>query len=555
VKPLKIALIGAIGVILALLLGLLLAWTSAGTPLDDPEGFPAGLPALMDSAVTGRWLPLTGFVLVGCLILGGGWWLLTRHEDLPARLLKLLVAAALLRLLAGGIWYVVLPRHGYGSPSESLGYIMSDAHKRDQAAWKLAKSDQSLLRAYDRYQRADQYGGMLLLSAALYRGIGGSQHSPLGMVALTAAFSALAIPFAWAFAKRGWQEKNGDLATRIAWLAAWLLALYPETVLQGSTQMREAFLLALATMAFYGLALYRGHHSWVGPAWILGALLLTLFFSPPAAGLLLLAILGIALVWGGFFDQKLRHKPLFWLGLALIAVVVLIGSFYALERLSHQSFSNPLEMLGWWIKKTAAYQAYLTERASGWVQKIFRTTPEWTHTPLLVIYGSIQPFLPAAIADLSGTALWRGIAIWRSLGWTLLLTMLLYGGLRAWISPQRDRLARALSVVIWAAILFTAFRAGGDPWDNVRYRITFAGLQAALAAWAWFDYRKSGDPWLRRVLILVLSMLAWFMPFYLRRYTPLYWPIKNLFVTLGLGLATAAVVLLFDWLNQRRRKK
>ncbi len=530
------------------LLGLLLAWISAGCLLGSPNS----CPPLFDAAVLGRWLPLAGFVLLGCLILGGGWWLLSRHEALPTGLLRLLVAAALLRLLAGVAWYTLLPRYGYGSPSESQGYIMSDAHKRDQAAWKLAQSDQSLLRAYDRYQRYDQYGGMLLLSAGLYRVTGGSQHSPLGMVVLTAAFSALAVPFAWAFAKRGWQQHS--LATRIAWLAAWLLALYPETILQGSTQMREAFLLALATMAFYGLALYRGHHSWVGPAWILGALLLTLFFSPPAGGLLLLAILGIALVWGGFFGQQLQHKPLFWLGLAVIAVIVLVGSFYALERLSHQTFSNPLEMLGWWLRKTAAYQAYLTERASGWVQKIFRTTPEWTHTPLLVIYGSIQPFLPAAIADLSGTAVWRAIAIWRSLGWTLLFTMLLYGGLRAWISPQGDRLAKALSLVVWAAILFTAFRAGGDPWDNVRYRITFAGLQVALAAWAWYDYRQSGDPWLRRVLILVLSMLAWFMPFYLRRYTPLYWPVKNLFATLGLGLATAIVVLLIDWARQRRQK-
>ncbi len=528
-SPLRNLVLWIIVLLFALFgLAFLLAWVSSG--FTDLSGWPTFL----------------AFTLLSAVIIAIGWLLVRKKEAAPAWLLGLVIGAALLRLATGIVWYTILPRAGYDSPSERLGYVMADAHKRDGTAWELSQSKQPLTAAYGKFRKGDQYGGLLFLSASLYRAFAGDKHPPLGMVEVTAAFSALAVLFVWAFSRRAW---NGPAAV----LAAWGLALYPEAVLQGSTQMREAFLITLVMSAFYGLVLYRQRHTWVGPAWILGSLLFALFLSPPAAGLLLVTLLIVGLVWGGFVQKDLRHKRWFWIALGLFAVLILIGSYVALERLTEKNFNNPLELLNWWFQRSSEFQAHLTKRNSGWVQRIFRSTPDWTHTPLLLMYGTIQPFLPAAVGDLSGVLIWQSISIWRAVGWTFLLPLLLYAPVRAWSKNKGDRLARGLSLVVWMVILIAAFRAGADLWDNVRYRATFAGLQIALASWAWYSYRSAPDPWLRRALILVISVLAWFLPWYIDRYSAFSWPVFDPFKTLALGIATAVLLILADIVREKRK--
>ena len=51
----------------------------------------------------------------------------------------------------------------------------------------------------------------------------------------------------------------------MAWIAAWGIAIYPEAVLLGSSQMRESFTITLVVMAFYGLVHYWQEHSWTWP--------------------------------------------------------------------------------------------------------------------------------------------------------------------------------------------------------------------------------------------------------------------------------------------------
>jgi Na+-driven multidrug efflux pump len=48
-------------------------------------------------------------------------------------------------------------------------------------------------------------------------------------------------------------------------------------------------------------------------------------------------------------------------------------------------------------------------------------------------------------------------------------------------------------------------------------------------------------------------ILAWFVPWYLQRSGQIIWPIHNVFVTLGLGLASAVIVLLWMYLRGRNR--
>jgi hypothetical protein len=312
--------------------------------------------------------------------------------------------------------------------------------------------------------------------------------------------------------------------------------------------MREAFTVTLAVAALYGLVRYWQERTWKSLGWIVGALVFTLPFSPPFAALLL-GLLGIQTLYVGKW-RILRQRRL-WLVLTIIALLAVIAVWISWDRFAPAGVTNPIALIGWWVRKSAGWQAYLSEQASGWIQRVFnKSLPVWAQGPFLVLYGLVRPFLPAALVD-NSIAIWRGIAIWRSVGWTILLSFLAFGTWLAWSRASGRGLARSLSVVIWVVLLLASFRSGGDQWDNPRYRAAFAGWQASLAAWAWVEHQRSADPWLRRIFIAVGVTLAWFVPWYLRRYTPLAWPVVDLFKTIGLGLASAALLLFWDWARRK----
>jgi hypothetical protein len=487
------------------------------------------------------------FLVVLVLAAGLLWagWASLRREALPNWLALALVGAAVLRLAAGALWMIVLPVAGYQSEAELGGYVMADAFTRDQAAWELSQSSKPLIKAFEGYRTADQYGGMLYLNALLYRYLGAENHQPLLMVVLTAAFSALAVIFTWAFARRAWNM-------RTAGLAAWGLALYPEAVLLGSSQMREAFTITLVMVAFYGLLSYWQDSGWKSLALVAGALAISLPFSPPAAALLMVFLAGLAIALGGW-QTTARQRMLLLVVVLLLVAILAAGLWLTWGRIAPEKISNPLELVGWWLKKSAEWQAHLSESASGWMQKVFDSTPQGAHFPLLLAYGVIRPFLPAAIGDTAGAAVWRAIAIWRSLGWALLLPLLVLAPIQILrdktFGVLNKRSMLMLALIVWAGILIASFRAGADPWDNPRYRATFAGLQIGLAAWVVMQPRRAQDPWLRRGLVSIALIMAWFLPWYLRRYTPLDWPVVNVFKTLGLGIASAALYVLWDWVR------
>jgi hypothetical protein len=494
----------------------------------------------------GGWAFFLGVLLLATAVLWLGWRLI-RAESPPRWLARLLLGAALLRLAMGAIWFIALPLWGHESPTEQAGYVMADAHERDQSAWELSQSEKPLTRAFQgRYQKFDQYGGLLFLSAFLYRYLGGEIHSPLQIVVITAAISALGVLFVWAYSRRSWDDG-------VAHLAAWGFALYPEAVLIGSSQMREAFTMTLTIAAFYGLVRYWRDRSRVSLALILGALVLTAPLSPPAAGILVvMLVLQAVFIGRPLLQGQLTQNRRLWLILGGLVFLILIGIWMSWSRFAPEGVTNPIALIGWWVRKSAQWQAHLSERASGWVQRIFDSTPEWTHYPLLLAYGVVQPFLPAALIDITSVRIWRWIAIWRAMGWALLLPFLLYAPLRAW-SKKGDRISRGLSVVVWSSILMASFRGGADMWDNPRYRVMFVGLQIALASWAIYKQRRDPDPLFKHVILGVLIILAWFVPWYLWRYIHLPWPIEEPFKVLGLGLVSVAFYGIWAWMGSRRK--
>ena len=295
------------------------------------------------------------------------WWLL-RVERLPNWLLVLTIGAALIHLAVGIFWFKGLPRWGHGTAAENAGYVMADAYARDTMAWKLASGDRPLPGAFVNNRRVDQYGGMLFISAVIYRYLPIPIHMPLLTLTLAAVVSALAVPFTWAFARLAWSELE-------ARLAAWIIVLYPEAILLGSSQMREAFLVTFIITAFYGLMRYERDHSLSGLALILVPLGFCLPFSPPVAVLALTALILLAVV--ARFSRvgiRLGQRRL-WIGLGVLLIVAFAGLYLVLRQFTPPGMVNPIEMLTWWINHTAKWQAYINVHASGWMQKVLKAPP------------------------------------------------------------------------------------------------------------------------------------------------------------------------------------
>jgi hypothetical protein len=451
-----------------------------------------------------------------------------KQENPSRSILLLTLGAIIFRLTLGVIWFVALPSGGYDTDVQQAGYVMEDAYNRDVAAWDLAKSNLPLTVAFQRFSPSDQYGGLLFLSAAIYRYLPAENHLPLLIVLLTATISGLAVIFTWAFARRVW----GD---RVGVLAAWLLALYPEAALLGSSQMREAFTVLLVPLALYGLIKFREEAS-VGNVILLAVPIVlsvpvTWAFTPSFIFLLVFAYLALN-------DWKLLRSWKSWVILAALAAILIVVLLF---------FVNLNDA---WLVQSAKWQAYISANASGWVARQFERLPIYGQVPFLVIYGIFRPLLPAALVD-TGTPLWTVIGIWRALGWTTLLALIIYASYLAFKSKQWLKFPGALLAVSWIVTFTASYRGGGDLWDSPRYRSVFASIQIGLGAWAWVRYRETKDIWLRRAIVSMLLIIAWFVPWYLRRYTAITWPISELYQVIGLGLISSKLFVFWDWMRQK----
>jgi hypothetical protein len=490
-------------VILALALGL--AWVSSS--FTNIEGF----------------LPFTYVLSLGILILWLGWRLI-RPENPGKWLLYLVIGAAVLRLAAGVFWFIELPIFGYPNETQQSGYIMYDAYRRENAAWELAQSEEPLLSAFQGASYMDQYGGVLFVSGFVYRYLAEDVHYPLQIVAITAAFSAAAVWFTWATAKQLWGEKAAKAA-------AWLLALYPEAVLLGSSQMREAYTITLVTAFSYYLIKYwktleRKQLYGVG-----AVLAISLATSFPVVIMQLFIALAISISMYSW-KTSTRNRRLITLG----AVGAFVGFLVVISMISRE----------WW-GLVIDYQSYTTVAASGKLDAVLGRIPEWLHYPYLVGYGIVRPLLPAALVAYDSGWLWYSIAIWRAVGWTALFGLFLYANLLAFKEKSWRSIVGALLTIVWIGILFASIRGGGDLWDNPRYRVIVAGLQACAAAWGLWRQQETKDPWLRRVVVTVGMLIAWFLAWYIDRKVVDYgWPVTNMISLIVLAFLSSVGYILWD---------
>ena len=275
-----------------------------------------------------------------------------------------------------------------------------------------------------------------------------------------------------------------------------------------------------------------------------------LLFSP---GVVVAALMGLGgWVW---FREKERRISWWWVAGVVMAVVLVALLLGEVVGGTLQVPGGPLANLVDWLRFSANFNAYETILNSGWLQTIFRVLPEPLQLPFITGYGIAQPVLPAAIAD---PAVWpmRVLGILRGLGWYALLPFLFFSLRSIWITTDRqERLAWLwLWLNSWAWIIISAARAGGDQWDNPRYRVILLLFQAALAAQALTWQRFTRDRWLGRILAMEGVFLVLFGYWYFSRYTVLGLRIYDFFVIFAAIAILSAVILLGGWLRDRLKR-
>lgn len=424
------------------------------------------------------------------------------------RLIAGMILADLVLCMGVGITlFRVLPVAGYDTDQQKSGYVFYDAYRREAQALDLARSDQPVWSALGGKYATDQYGGYLMLTAAIHRYLSPDAYRPQLILILSALLSALGLPFLWSAARQKWDDPTARLAVTI-------YVLFPEGILLGASQMREPILIGLSAMllgAFADWLARRRKSDWL---WLAAGAIGILLISPGV----LLPVLAFLAGWWLLERRKWKFswKVALPAGLVLLAGLILLAN--ALGHQGRVSGDNPLEVIFNWFRSAASWDSYLLKQGSGRVQDIFKVLPAPLQLPFIVAYGVLQPVLPAALLD-PARPVWTVISSVLALGWYLLLPVLIYGVLAAFRAqdPVERKWLIWLGLIVWIWILVASLRAGGDQWDNPRYRAILLPLISLFAARTWHWGKENHDSWLGRIFILEGIFLLFFSEWYVSR--------------------------------------
>lgn len=425
----------------------------------------------------------------------------------------MIMLAFALRLIGGVATYLSLPIYGYDDEDDQAGFVYTDARRRDTQTWELAISDRPILDAFNEKFAYDQYGGLLVLSALIYRYLSPDAHRILLLVLISAFMGALGLPFLWKAVNVQWGEK-------VATASGWIFALYPESILLGGSAMREPYLLAFSAFSLWGFINWLVRRKRGGLIW-LGLGIAGMLIVSPSIALVTLVILGGWL----YFTHERGHIS--WRTVAVVGIVFIIGLFVlssALDRQGNLGGGTPVGVIQNFIRESLKWNVYKIERGSGWVQKLFDEMPAWMHMPFVMIYGVLQPVLPAIFVAPT-TIVWRIIGVLRSVGWYALFPALILPVV-AWTGAGGEKMRKLLqwlTLVVWVWILFTALRGGGDQWDNPRYRTILFMWQAILAGHIWVWWRETRNAWSVRIIAMEVIFVGVFGQWYVNRYLHIGW--------------------------------
>ncbi len=452
------------------------------------------------------WIGSTGYTLIfvlGLAALSALW----RTCGSSRALGLMLILTVVLRLGLGMALSYILPLYGDDTPVQRAGYIFRDAYNRDSQAWDLAEAGGSLLKAFDRSLSSDQYGGLLFVSSLMYRVASPDAHRPWLIILLAALISGVGVALAYKAAGRAWGEKVGLIV-------GWIMALFPESVLLGSSQMREPFLIAFVSMGFWGVV-SQAESRLNSSVWIAAAVAGLLLFSPGVAA----AAIIVVAIW--FWLSREERRIPWWIWGGTIGVIVLAALLFILALSGTTGGGGGLlARLLTWIRLSTNYDAGVLERNSDWISNILSHVPTALHLPFIIGYGILQPVLPAAIGDVQAVWPMQAIGILRGLGWYAMLPFLMYCPISLWkIKNKRERWAWLwiwITMVLW--IFISSGRAGGDQWDNPRYRAILLLFQAALAVQVFLIETQRRTRGLIRLIEVEISFVIAFAAWTISRY-------------------------------------
>ncbi len=473
--------------------------------------------------------------LVSSLMLGASFavlYLLYKKAG-SGKVLGCMVAISfILRLGLGVALMKTLPVAGYDTEQQKAGYVFYDAYRRDGQAIEIAQSDKSILSVFSKQYATDQYGGYLGLSVIVYRLFSASIYRPYLLLILSALAATMGVPFLWmilAHLRDGkWQK-----------FAGWWYVLYPEAVLLGASQMREPYLITFMAIVFWGALEWQRtgtRSSWI---WLAGGLIGLLLFSP---GIAILSLIIIPVwIW---LDRRKRNIP-WWVFPAVFSVLVigLILLAYGLAREGHFAKDSPIEIILNWFRNASAWDVALTQGASGQLDFQLKSLPEWMKMPFITMYGLLQPVLPATIMDTS-IWLWRSLTSYLAIGWYLLIPLIVYGSVAAFLEADKTIRSKMqwLAVAIWFWFIISSARAGGDMWDNPRYRTIILVFIVIFAAWSWDRARQQKFIWLKRIVLVEGVFLLFFMEWYAARYYQIFVKLP-FFTMIGMILGISALII------------
>ena len=504
------------------------------------------LGAVLSFMQTGNWLmgwlgfSLLFFLTISLLMLATKW-------AGGGKILAWMVTLAfMLRFVGGVTTYLALPVYGYvNDEDQGQGFTYTDAHRRDAQAWDLAVSGKPILNAFNKTYAYDQYGGLLAFSAFVYRYFSPDSHRALMLVLLSAFMAALALPFLWKVVNQEWGVK-------IALASGWIYALYPESVLIGGSALREPYLWAFSAFVFWGFVdlsasvkkdAKRTAWIWLGLG-VAGMLLI----SPGVAVVTLIILAG----WFYFTRSQGRISWSLILAFGLVFITGLILLSSALDRHGNVGGGNPLSVISNFIRESAGWGGHQLERSSGKVKILFGLMPDWMHLPFVIVYGIFQPVLPAAFSEPT-LLIWRIIQVLRSLGWYAMLPALILSFFAS--ASERDIKKRRvfiwLSYFMFAWILFTALRGGGDQWDNPRYRSILIVWQSILAGNVWVWWCENRNAWVLRVLAMEIAFLIFFGQWYASRYFSIGRQLPFAYMTAIILVLWAVIVFWGLWSDRK----
>ncbi len=341
------------------------------------------------------------------------------------------------------------------------------------------------------------------MSMWLYKYISPDARRYTLIMLVGAFFSAMGLPFL----RNGLIKRWGS---RISLIGCWVYALYPDSIFFSGSPMREPFLIGILCAAFWALATLREGRarSWIV---LIGCIAACLPFSSLVAA----ALAGISAAWCWAEMLIPRSRAWLWAGIILGVLAILTAIVVALPAFRE------------WIM----FDIVTTETKSGWVEKVVGEIGGQFRSLFVAVYGLTQPVLPAILVyptapacDLAKgpctTIFWKVAGIYRAAGWYILVPFLFYAIFSTVrIKDKKERglmIVNAVFLLVWMFV--SSLRAGGDQFDNPRYRMIFLPWLGFFAAWGIDFALKHRDWWLIRWIAIEVIFLGFFTQWYVSRY-------------------------------------